>query len=235
VIDYETLKETGDGDRFDRLTALLIGLIAVMAALLVVVQTTQSLAEARANAQARRLASEITTRLIVGGTLGSYQGVNGQRALLLSMEGTNRLIVALGSGDAADGLIGEAQVAAGERLLSIAARMAAPPGPDTPLDPYAADVLGAGMGALQPILAEQNRQADLAEEASTRSTLSVMGLSVVALAGVLVGLAAVVGGGRAGRALLALAWVAGIGAAALLVLAAGVLPEGVSPLGLLPR
>jgi hypothetical protein len=235
VIDYEIVKETGGGARFDRLTALLIGLIAVMAAMLVVVQTTQSLAEARANAEARRLASELTTRIIVAGNLASHQGVNGQRALLLGMAGNNRQIVSLGTGDAADGLIGQAQVAAGERLLGVAARMGATPGADTPLDPYAADVLGDGMAGLQPVLAEQNRQADLAGVASTRSTLSVMGLSVVALAGVLVGLAAVVGAGRAGRALLIIAWLAGAGAAVLLVLASGVLPDGVLPLGLLRR
>lgn len=223
MIDYDTIKQTGDGDRFDRLTALLIGIVAVLAALLVVVQTVESLAEARANANARRLASELTTRIIAGGTLRDHGVVNGQRSLLVSMRGNARQIVSFQTGDLGQGRVGEAEVAAGNRLAEIALRMGATPDDSSPLDPYARSVLATTTDELFAVLEEQNAQADLAGVASSRSSQAVMGLSVVALAGVLVGLAAVVGSGRAGRALLLVAWIAGLSAAALLGLASGVL------------
>ena len=96
MIDYDALKETTDGGRFHQLNALLIGLIAIVAAMLVVLQTSASLDEARGNAQARRLASELTTRIIATGSLDGYAGVNSQRALLVSLEGNSRALVALG-------------------------------------------------------------------------------------------------------------------------------------------
>jgi hypothetical protein len=225
VIDLDTLAETADGDRHDRLTALLIGLIAVLAATLAVVQVQSSLDEARHGATARRLAAELTTRLIASGSISNHQLVNAQRALMVSMEGTARQIEAL-SGPVpqpAELEVGLAQATAGDRLTTIAAEMGAAPSSDSPLDPWARDVLASRIGDLQSILAVQNRAADEADLASARSGRAVMGLSVVALAGVLVGLAAVVGGGRSGRALLLLAWVAAAGALALLLLAADLL------------
>lgn len=225
MIDYDTLKETARGRRFDRLVAVLIGALAVLAAALVVVQTNESLAEARANAQTRRLASELTTRIIAGGSLLNHQIINGQRALLVSMEGSSRGLVALQDGDPAGERIGAAQGAAGERLMAIASEMGAIPEPDGPLDPYAQAMLSTTEPQMRTILAEQIGWSEAAADASDRSSRSVMGLSLVALAGVLVGLAAVVGSGRTGRALLVLAYTSAAGAVGLLVLASGVLPR----------
>ena len=222
MIDYDSLKETARGQRFDRLVAVLIGLLAVLAAALVVAQTNESLAEARANAQARRLAAELTTRIIAGGGVSNHQIINGQRALLVSIEGTSRGLVGLQAGDLGAQAIGNAEVAAGDRLATIATEMGALPQPGGPLDPYAQDVLATTEDQLRAILAEQNGWADHASAASDRSSRSVMGLSLVALAGVMAGLAAVVGRGRTGRALLLLGYTSAAGAFGLLVLASGV-------------
>lgn len=221
AVDYDALKETTSGGRFERMTALLIGLIAIVASVLVVIQTTASLDEARGNAVARRLASEITTRLIAGGSLAAYGAINGQRALMVSMEGNSRAIVALGAGDAAQQAIGEAATVAGDRLTGIALAMGAAPDDDSPLDPWARAVLSGTTEELLAILERQNAAADAAAVASDRSSRAVMGLSLIALAGVMAGLAAVVGPGRAGRALLALGWVCALGAVGLLALARG--------------
>lgn len=224
MIDYETLKETARGQRFDRLVAVLIGALAVLAAALVVVQTNESLAEARANAQTRRLAAELTTRIIASGSILNHQIINSQRALLMSMEGNSRGLVGLQDGDDAAEAIGAAQVAAGDRLAAIAGEMGAQPEVGGPLDPYAQAMLSSTGTQLQAILAVQIGWSEAASDASDRSSLSVMGLSLVALAGVLVGLAAVVGSGRTGRSLLALACTTAAAAVGLLVLASGVLP-----------
>lgn len=222
MIDYDALKETTDGGRFQRLDALLIGLIAIIAAMLVVLQTSASLDEARGNAQARRLASELTTRIITVGSLTGYAGVNAQRALLVGLEGNSRALVALGSGDAGQQAIGEATIQAGDRLTAIAFAMGATPDASSPLDPYAIMVMSTTDEQLGAVLAEQNAAADAAAIASDRSSRSVLGLSVVALAGVMAGLAAVVGPGRAGRALLLLGWVCASVAIGLMLVAAGV-------------
>lgn len=221
AVDYDALKETASGGRFERLTALLIGLIAIVASVLVVIQTTASLDEARGNAEARRLASEITTRLIASGSLQAYAGINGQRALLVSLEGNSRAIVAIGTGDAAQQAIGEAATVAGDRLATIALAMGATPDEDSPLDPYARTVLSGTTADVLVILERQNAAADAAALASERSSRAVMGLSLIALAGVMAGLAAVVGPGRAGRALLALGWICAFGSIGLLAVARG--------------
>lgn len=223
AVDYDALKETASGGRFERLTALLIGLIAIVAAVLVVIQTTASLDEARGNAVARRLASEITTRLIASGSLQAYGAINGQRALLVSLEGNSRAIVAFGTGDVAQQAIGEAATVAGDRLTSIALAMGATPDEDSPLDPYARMVLAGTTDEILAILERQNAAADAAAVASDRSSRAVMGLSLIALAGVMAGLAAVVGPGRAGRALLLLGWVCAFGAIGLLAVARGLI------------
>ncbi|MFN8622989.1 MAG: hypothetical protein U0869_19800 [Chloroflexota bacterium] len=223
MIDYEALEATAQGRRFDLLTALLIGLIAIVAAALVLLQSTTDLAASRANAEARLLASSLTTRLIASGTLQTYAATSLQSAALTSMEGSTRQIVGLSSGDAAEGTIGAAMVDAGNRLQAIGAAMGAIPGRDTDLDPYAAYVLGSTIEEMQADLKEQNRQADLADRASAQGNASILGLSLAALGGVLVGLAAVLGSGRAGRSLLAVAWAAAIGATVMLAVAAGLI------------
>lgn len=222
MIDYDALKETTDGGRFHQLNAVLIGLIAIVAAMLVVLQTSASLDEARGNAQARRLASELTTRIIATGSLDGYAGVNSQRALFVSLEGNSRALVALGTGDAGQQAIGDATVTAGDRLTAIALAMGSVPDEASPLDAYARSVMATTSEQFDAILTEQNAAADAAGIASDKSSRAVMGLSVIALAGVMAGLAAVVGPGRAGRALLLLGWVCASAAVGLLLVAAGV-------------
>jgi hypothetical protein len=222
MIDYEAVAETRHGDWFDRLTALLIGLLALMAAALVLLQSVTSQEQARANAAVARLSAELTTRIIVHGTLSSAAGVNWQRGSLLSMEGHARQIGGLERSDEALQAIGAADVNAGARVRDVATEMFQAPGQGSRQDPYARDVLGGTMDDAQRIVDEQNRQDVIAGDAGARSTISVLGLSIAALSGVLVGLAAVVGAGRAGWALLGLAWLAGASGGLLLLLAAGV-------------
>ncbi len=220
----DPLRESAADSRYERLIALLIGLIAIVAAVLVVLQSSASLDEARANSVARRLASELTTRLIASGSLTSYAGINSQRAWLVGMEGNARAIVALNADDAAQRAVAEATVAASARLADIAATMGAAPDETSPLDPFARSVLATTDDELYAILKVQNAAADAAGIASDRSSRAVMGLSLAALAGVMAGLAAVMGPCRSGRALLAMGWICAGGAIGLLLLARGVVP-----------
>jgi hypothetical protein len=221
VIEYEVVKETADDSTFDRLTALLIGSIGVLAALLVFVQAIEGQREARANATSSRLVAEITARLDLSSELAAYQVNTLQQALQVALEGTASQLVGLQANDETMGIVGEATVAASNRLLAIATEMGATPEASDGVDQYIADVIGTDVMSMEPMVAAQNAASDEGDAAGRRSSQAVLGISVVALAGVLVGLAAVLGGGRAGKTLLLLAWIAaaiGLGA---LVVAAG--------------
>jgi hypothetical protein len=244
VIDYEAVAETRHGDWFDRLTALLIGFLAVLAASLVLVQVDESQAQARANANVSRINSELTTWIIASGSLSNAQLVSVQRANQLGIEGAGRQIVGLGRGDETMQAIGAANFSAGLRLATIAHEMNALSDAASPLDPYALRMLTLPYDMTAPmvdgvfqltdemkaLLAELDQQDLAAADASARSNYAVLGLSVVALSGVFVGLAAVVGSGRAGRLLLVLAWIAGLASVGLLSLAIGlVVPPALPP------
>jgi hypothetical protein len=199
MIDPDALAQTKEGSRFDKVVALLIGLVAVLASILAVMQVGRSAEEARAHAMAARLTSEVTTRMAASSALGELRLQSAQRAFVMGMEGISRQIVALGEGDEAGQAIGGAEFAASERLVGVADRMARLPARDGPLDPYVREMLASRQADQVALTEEQNRQVDLAAEASGRNAIVIVGLSLVALAGVLGGLSALLRSGRAGR------------------------------------
>jgi len=67
-----------------------------------------------------------------------------------------------------------------------------------PLDSYTSGLLRDTTARLVVEVNEQNRQVDIADDTSARNSRSILGLSFLALAGVLTGLAAVLREGRAG-------------------------------------
>jgi hypothetical protein len=223
VIDLDTIQETDDETLFDRLTALLIGLIAVTAASLVLVQTVNGEAEARASAQATRLSVAASARLQAGSVHLQFAIGSLQQAVVLQLEGTSQQIVGLQGGDDVSQVRGESDQAAGERLFEIAQTMGAEPDDDSPVDAYVRELLTSSTVAAAEMVVEQNRQVYLAQDAGERAGRAVLGLSFIALAGVLVGLTAVFGEGRAGRLTLIMASL-GLGAAVLTLLVAVFLP-----------
>lgn len=221
MIDLEAIVETDDGTRFDKVSALLIGVVAILAAILGTLQMELSQQESRASAHAARLSVRIFEGTAGGSEPGSFELQAFQDAITLATDATSRALAALerGSGsELADALM-QADTAATDRLTAIAAEMGKPPGPDAPLDPTALRAATAAPETLGAIVAEQNRQVDLAEAYGERSGRAVLGLSLVALAGVLVGLAAVLGEGGPGRFALGAAIVTAASAAVTAVIA----------------
>jgi hypothetical protein len=94
-------------------------------------------------------------------------------------------------------------------------------GGGAPLDSYTSGLVKATTQQLLAEVNEQNRQVDLANDAGTRNSRSILGLSFLALGGVLTGLAAVMREGRAGwialLAAIAMAGAAGLMAALALI------------------
>jgi hypothetical protein len=184
--------------RFDLVTALLIGAIAILAAILSVVQINSSQAATRADLQAARLAADLSARIAVSSQATDSALVAQQTALMLGLEATARQIAALQNDDPAAAAIGKAQESAYQKLQAALAATSGSTGGNR-IDHYTAGLLEADTKRLLAELAEQNRQVDLAGTASSHERLAVLGLSFLALAGVLTGLAAVLREGRGGR------------------------------------
>jgi hypothetical protein len=217
VIDLETVHGTREGTWFHRAIAVLLGLIAVLAATLGAVQMDRSQAETRAATQAARLTADLAAGIPIQGIGFTLSATATQAALLRMAEGTTREFLASTAGDQVTAAAGAAEQAAGQRLVMIAGRMGATPDATSGLPAYELRLMDAGMDDLQTEVKEQNRLVDVTiTAASTDSNLTVAGLSVLALSGVLVGLASVLGADRAGRATLVVAWLAALAAAALL-------------------
>ena len=218
MIDVDTVQPTDGGTRFHRAIAILLGTIAVLAAGLGAVQLHRSQAESRATVEAARLSGDLAAGIPVSNMTLSMRGALVQAAITRQMEGATRQFVSLQANDSAGVAEGVAEQAAGERLADVAIAMGATPDTTTGLPPYELRLMTTGDAALQSEVAEQNRAVDVdAATASADSGLSVAGLSVLALAGVLVGLASILGADRAGRATLAMAWLTTTVAAILLI------------------
>jgi hypothetical protein len=193
--------------RFDLVAATLIGSIAIMAAILAIIQIDAGQASSRAEMRAARLAADLATRISVSAESSDAALGNQQVALMLGMRSASLGLAAAGSGDAGGLAVADAEQQAYQTLQQALAATSATSG-GAPLDPYAAALINASTADLQVEVAEQNREVDIANQESDREQRAVFGLSLLALAGVLTGLAAVLGDGRPGWSMLATAGVA---------------------------
>jgi hypothetical protein len=218
IAPADTAAELHAERRFDLLAALLIGAIALLAAVLAVIQLDASQTSMRANLQAARLAADISARIEMSSKASTSQTGSVQETIILRMEATSRQMEGLQTGNEAMMAQGAAEQQAYEKIQSAMADTAASSG-GHPLDSYTAGLLSATTAELLTELAEQNRQADLANSASSQSDKAVLGLSFLALAGVLTGLAAVLREGRAGWISLGAAGSMAAGACVMAVLA----------------
>jgi hypothetical protein len=213
VINPDHPTKWQSGVSFDQLAAIVIGSIAVISALLGLVHTDRSLEAGRANQVASRLAADVSARIAVA-SVGSNLSYNADEAvLMLGMEGTDTALAALQANQAGALAVGQAMYNASGRLKAALAATEATSG-GSPADGYAASLLGTTPAQFQAELAEQSREIDISTDAGAHDRNAVLGLSFMALAGVLTGLAAALREGRAG-------WIALRTAGALVVLAAG--------------
>ncbi len=209
MIDLETVHDTRAGTRFHRAIAILLGCIAVLAATLGAVQLHRSQAETRAATQAARLTADLGAGIPVQAMTLAMLGGFVQDAVTRQLEGSTRQYIGAVGADEAAVAAGVAEQLAGERLVEIATVMGATPDASSGLPAYELRLLTLDEASMLREVGEQNRLIDVdVATASADSGAAVAGLSVLALAGVLVGLASVLGADRAGRATLAMAWTA---------------------------
>lgn len=197
MIGPDAAENLRHGQRFDLLAALLLGSIAVLASLLAVVQIGTSQQSARAQAEAARLTTDLSARLQVSAMVQQVILSQQQAAVALSVQGSSRALAGLTSGDTGAVEIGTAELSAStalsEALTATAHTVSGPP-----LDAYTAGLIDATIDELVAEVNQQNNQVDLADDADARNTRSILGLSFLALAGVLTGLGVVLREGRAG-------------------------------------
>ena len=195
-----------ESSRYTKTVAVLVGLSAVVAALLTVIESQSSRAEEHALLLGARLTAEASGVIPAAQSQGSFGFRASQDALAWQSRGTSRLIAASETTPAQFEMelpLGEATVAAGERLADIATTMAEVPAGE--VDEYTQLVLREGQQRAARLVQMQNEQVDRAEAEGTRGNRAVLALSVLAVAAVLLGFAGAVGAGRSG----ALALVAG--------------------------
>jgi hypothetical protein len=217
MIEPEVATRWRSQGAFDKTATLLIGTVAVLAALLAILQAVNGLESTRAQAQAARITADTTAKLS-GSSLAQDATLRSQQeALMLGTEAISTLIVATKSGDGGLYAVGTAEQAASARLAAAMAESAATSGAP-PVDPYTAGLMSPSLADLNAEVAEQNLQVDLANVAGARSQRAVFGLSLLTLAAVLAGISAVVGRGRAGWATLSVAWGTAIAAMGVTVL-----------------
>jgi hypothetical protein len=196
---------------YDRIAAIVIGLIAVLSAFLGVVHTMRSLEGSRGNLQASRIAADIEARMGVGGVSSGLTFATDEAVLLLRMEGTDRFLAANQAGESGDAAVGSAMAAAADDLRKALDASLATSG--SSVDAYLADLLNTTEDKAAAVGAEFNHQYDIAAAAGAHDRLAVLGLSFLGLGGVLTGLAAVFKEGLGG-------WIALQTAAVLVGLAA---------------
>ena len=206
MIEPEAASRWRSQAAYDRIAAVLIGVIAILAAVFTVQQAHEGLAGTRAQVEGARLAADAAARIGASSTSTSAGLRAQQDAVLVGIDGVSRQLAGTSAGDEIAVAVGTAQVAASERLAAAVAEPIAPTG-GAPRDGDTAGLINATDDEIRALVEEQNRQVDLSIEAGGHQLVAVLGLSLVALAGVLAGIAAVLGRGRAGWLLLAMAWV----------------------------
>jgi len=210
--------------RFHKWLALLAGLTAVLATLLATLDMHSNKREEQALSRSARLSVDIFGRIAGSGpvrTAGYQAAASGTG---LALEALARRIVARDYPDTAEfeRALGDADQRAAERLEGLGESVGGVPPESSGVDAYTRDVIGTEVEELTRLVEEQNRQRDVADKYFERGTRSVYALSILALAAVLLGLAAVLGE-RAGGAItlvvagLALVFSTGWGGSALLV------------------
>lgn len=216
-LDVQAVSEVTGKTRFDRWLAILVGVAAILAALLATLQADSGSQAERALHMATRLSVRIFEETAGSSPRFSFQITSLQQATTLAISGTAAQIAVLGMPETADAIQGraEADVKAAERLISIAQAMGAVPPTSSGVDPTAGHVLASNPLDWAGLLSEQISQMNIADHYGERGNRTVFALSLLALGAVLIGLAAVLGGELPGRVVISAATLALLAAAVL--------------------
>lgn len=189
-MDVELVHKGSHKSRFEKWLAMLVGLIAVAAALLATLDMHSNKRWEQASVRGSRLSVEIFGRIAATGPVRAAQLNTQQAALILSQESSARF---LQDKEGAGAYVALADQRASDRLLGLAEAIEEPPDESGGLDPVARDVLDTSLDELGDLRVQQNEQIDEADLYGTRINRANFALLLLALGAVLLGLAAVMG------------------------------------------
>ena len=214
--DVEAALQPSGRTWFERWLSVLVGIAAILAALLATAQVDAGKHEERALQMAARLSVQVFKGTAGGSPRFSFQINSMQNATALAIASTGAEIAVLGMPETADSIQAraEADVKAADRLLAIAQSMGDVPPASSGLDPATRKVVGTEPNDLDAVVAEQIRQMDISDRFGERGNRTLAGLSLVALGAVLIGLAAVLGRTVPGQVVIVAASLALLAAAA---------------------
>lgn len=194
-MDIEVVHKATGRTRFHKWLALLAGLAAVLATLMATLDMHSNKREEQALSRSARLSVEIFGRIAGSNpvqTAGYQAAATGSSRAIESLA---RRIVGPefpGTGEFEEAL-GDADERAARRLQSLAESVGGVPAEASGVDAHTRSVISTDPEDLTRLVEEQNRQRDVADRFFERGTRSVYALSILALAAVLLGLAAVLG------------------------------------------
>ena len=205
-MDVEVAHKTAGKTRFEKALAILIGCTAIMAALLATLEMHSNKRWEQASTKAADLSVELFGKIAASGPVTSA-GVSAQQtALLTSIESTAR------SSQPQTGelelILGYVDSRVGARLLKLGEAISAPPDADSGLDPLAREVVTTKLDELSEVSTHQREQVEASERYGSRLSRALFSLSLLALAAVLLGLAAILGAAHGGAITLGAATVA---------------------------
>jgi len=201
---------------FHRTISVLIGLVAVVAALNA---TLESDAKRHKDSQVNfsaRLATRASDQIAASGIYTTFQLSSLQESIGDSLAATARLLAIFShpTTRANETPRALAEVAASKRIQAIAKEMGAAPTEQDGVDEFTREAMTASTDEEAALVAEQNRAVGAADRYGGREERAILGLSLAASAAALLGLAGIISRGRASRILLAVAGAALLGAIA---------------------
>jgi hypothetical protein len=187
--------------RFRRWLSVLVGLAALSATGLSLIESNSGRQEEQAFVEASRGALEIFVKIAASDPPRQFQANALRRTLGLTIESAAKVVASPADGEPFrySTALADADSRAAEETRKAAQAMGRVSPRPPRLDPATFEAVNTNLSDFTPLVARQNAAVDRANRYGTRQERSMFGLGVVAIAASLLGLAGLMGATRAGR------------------------------------
>jgi hypothetical protein len=215
-MDIELASKAAGTNRFEKALAVLVGLAAVAAALLGTLEVDSNKRQEQAQAEGVRLTVQIFGTLAGSAPPADAGAQASQAAILRGLQASARRLAAapLPATAGFEAALADADQRASDDMGPVADSVAKAPDEASGVDPVARTVINSTTDDATALLVRQNRVLDTANRFGSRGSRAVFGISILALAAVLLGLSAVLGPENRGAITLGLGALALLGAVA---------------------
>jgi hypothetical protein len=215
AMDIELVQRTAGTNRFEKVLAILVGLAAVVAALLGTLEVDANKRQEQAQALGVRLTVQIFGTLAGSAPPADAGAQASQVAILRGLAANARRIASapLPATAAFESALADADERASNDLGPVVDSVSKAPDAASGVDPTTRSVIASTTDDATKLLVRQSRVLDTANRFGSRGSRAVFGLSILALAVVLLGLSAVLGAASRGGITMVLGAVALVGAA----------------------